>query len=964
MSYQELLILLPCHSLEDFPVHHEGEDAQGLLAGWTALWHPQLLAEAQSIVRWHRMDDPPEELADRLIVIPKVSDQELPTGFVDRARSEGATVVRNQLDRDKMVQAALDGLASPVAIPGDLVADFLALGYCHLQVELLTRQMRYASNLDEIHFQNLAVSAADAAVAGDNELAQEKLAACFDLLAEERDHYYSVEVFLIDITMVNEATSGKRLEQELVVPIPTNCLLTATDLERLADQHPATLAALKEGLGNGQASVIGGEAGQRALSLLSMESLRNELQRGRTAYEQYLGQPVRVYGRQRFGLNPNLPQLLGKFGFQGALHTTFEEGRFPEGSQVKTRWEGRDGAGIDALARVPLDANKPETFLSLATKLGESMDMDHVATVCFAHWPGQVSPWYEDLRRIARYGSVLGTFVTLDTYFTDSDGSGLNDRFEMDQYRSPFLKQAIIRNQPDPISFWVRYWRQQVAAEACQNLQALTQLVTGKADETATAFVDQVDAQSAEREKKRLLPGDGEQQGDVAAEESSSEETQLEKAIAENAQQFSAAITPAGGTEASRYQVMNPTSFARRIPVDVSQLDRLPTVEGPVYAAHEESGNVENSGSKWALVDVPSMGFVDLTAGPSGALSKGKTPPLVNEGILQNEFFQVVVHPDTGGIQAVRGYESRENRVSQQLAYRSGRRRGRPGMVWDEKEEEKGYSRMVAEEVTTTCQNPVMGEITSQGQLLDAKGQTLARFQQRLRLWRGSRVLRLSIQLWPEQIPAADPWNSYYCSRFAWKNEAAELYRAVNQSRHKATATQLVAPQYVDIDDGDTCTTVLTGGLPFHRRIGFRMLDSLLVVRGETCQRFELGIGVDLPHPLQEAVSLLSPEATVFDSHGRPPTEKSAWLFHINARNVMATAWQPWVEEGETVGFQVRLLETSGRRAKLDLNSFRPIQEASQVDFEGASLGDCRVHKGRVQLELAPHEWIQLNARW
>ena len=87
MSYQELLILLPCHSLEDFPVHHEGEDAQGLLAGWTALWHPQLLAEAQSIVRWHRMDDPPEELADRLIVIPKVSDQELPTGFVDRARS-------------------------------------------------------------------------------------------------------------------------------------------------------------------------------------------------------------------------------------------------------------------------------------------------------------------------------------------------------------------------------------------------------------------------------------------------------------------------------------------------------------------------------------------------------------------------------------------------------------------------------------------------------------------------------------------------------------------------------------------------------------------------------------------------------------------------------------------------------------------------------------------------------------
>ena len=49
MSYQQLIILLPCHSLEDFPVHHEGDDAAGLLAGWSALWHPQLIASAHTI---------------------------------------------------------------------------------------------------------------------------------------------------------------------------------------------------------------------------------------------------------------------------------------------------------------------------------------------------------------------------------------------------------------------------------------------------------------------------------------------------------------------------------------------------------------------------------------------------------------------------------------------------------------------------------------------------------------------------------------------------------------------------------------------------------------------------------------------------------------------------------------------------------------------------------------------------
>mgnify|MGYP003948797217 CR=1 FL=1 len=960
MSYQELLILLPCHSLEDFPVHHEGDDAQGLLAGWSALWHPLLLAEAQSILSWHRMDDPPVELQDRLVVVPEVSYQELPTGFVERARNEGARVIRRKKDRQEIVEAALEGVESQVVIPDDLVADFLALGYCHLQVELLTRQMRYASNLDEIHFQNLAVAAATAAVAGDHELSQQKLTACFDLLAEERDHYYSVEVFLIDITMVTEATSGARLQQELSTPTPTNCLLSAQDVQHLASQQTETFEALRQSLQEGQASIIGGEFSERALSLLSIESVWQELQRGRSVYQELLHQPVRIYGRQRFGLNANLPQVLSKFGFQGAIHTTFEDGKFPEGSQVKTRWEGRDGTGMDALARVPLDANKPGTFLSFANKLGESMDMDHVATICLAHWPGQVSPWYEDLRRIARYGNVLGKFVTLEAYFEQTDVAGLNDRFEMDQYQAPFLKQDIVRNQPDPISFWIRYWQREAVVDACQNLETLVQLVSGNVA-SGSKMINQLDAQAAAQEETRLVARKG---ADATDESKDGDESERVARMTQLARDFAATISQPEALQGARYQVFNPCSFTRRIPVNVSQLDPLPDVAGPVYAAHEIETSDGSGTTRWALVDVPPMGFVDLTAGTDPGGGKQRELPLVDEGILRNEFFQVVVHPETGGIQALRGYESRDNRISQQLAYRSGQRRGRPGMAWDEREEEKNYSRMVAEEVLTTCASTIMGEITSRGHLLGAQDEMLARFEQRMQLWRGSRVLRLSIRIWPDKQPAASPWNSYYCSRFAWKNEGADLYRAVNQSRHKATATHLEAPQYLDINDGESSTTLLTGGLPFHRRIGFRMLDSLLAVRGESQQQFELGIGVDVPHPLQEAVSWMTPDVTVFDPQGRPPTEESAWLFHLNARNVMATRWQPWVEEGQIVGFQVRLLEVSGRRARLELKSFRPIAAAQQVNFEGESLGDCRVEAGSVHVEMAPHEWIQLNVRW
>ena len=96
MSYRELCILLPCHSLEDFPLHHTGAEADNLLATWTCLWHPALISVAESAPQWRRADDPPSELVGRLIALPTVSKAALPAGFLQRARDEGATVLRDE----------------------------------------------------------------------------------------------------------------------------------------------------------------------------------------------------------------------------------------------------------------------------------------------------------------------------------------------------------------------------------------------------------------------------------------------------------------------------------------------------------------------------------------------------------------------------------------------------------------------------------------------------------------------------------------------------------------------------------------------------------------------------------------------------------------------------------------------------------------------------------------------------
>src|SRR5262245_46705480 len=133
MKYQELLILLPCHSLEDFPTHHEGDDAQSLLASWSALWHPALIASAEKAPAWQRIEDPPSDVRGRLIVVPSICTQRLPTGFAQRVKDEGGVLIRKTSSRDEIVRAALEPLADDGtrSVPATLAADFLALGYCY-----------------------------------------------------------------------------------------------------------------------------------------------------------------------------------------------------------------------------------------------------------------------------------------------------------------------------------------------------------------------------------------------------------------------------------------------------------------------------------------------------------------------------------------------------------------------------------------------------------------------------------------------------------------------------------------------------------------------------------------------------------------------------------------------------------------------------------------------------------------
>jgi alpha-mannosidase len=647
-----------------------------------------------------------------------------------------------------------------------------------------------------------------------------------------------------------------------------------------------------------------------------------------------------------------LPQIVKMLGFSAAVHCTFDGGRFPTDSQGRIRWQGLDGTSLDALARVPTDVAKSDAFLRLPEVLGNAMDLSHAATMMLTHWPGRTSPWYEDVRRIAGYSPVLGKFVTLADYFEQTGLAGLPTEYQADQYRTPYLDQAVGSEQSDPISRWARYFTRRAAIEATEALDALAVLV-GPASQTRP---DHDGGKSAEDEffvaVENALAGDN------------SIDKELDRHIQDRLQRSVARLGRClGGTQSAGEKgrlLTNPWPFPRRLYVDAPELDGPIGVRGPVLSAAAKS----------VVVDVPPMGFAwvgpDADApAASGSAEAGRRRRkskarddvrLAEENVLQNEYFRITFDPTTGAIRSIADYYSRGPRIAQQIAMRlsPGRR--------DDEGDDVHYSIMAADELIVTSAGPILGEMVSRGRLLDREARLLARFTQTTRVRRGSRLIKLLVDLDIDEVPGDDPWISYYAARFAWADVTSNLYRSVNLANLPTDIARLEAPHFVDIRSGKCRTTLLSGGLPYHRRFDLRKLDTLLVVRGETARRFRLGIGIDLPHPVPAALGFCAPETVLPETTS--PVSASGWLFHLDCHNVLATHWEPVLADSHAAGFRVRLLETDGRRCRVNVRSFRPVQSAVKLTDEVRPTGKLPVEGDCITVRLGPHEWAEVEARF
>jgi alpha-mannosidase len=1001
-----LRLLLPCHSLEDFPTFHEGEDAENLLVAWTAPWHPVLLSQLQKLPEWGRVENSPESCAGYAFVLPRVSLGRVPSGFRDRCQEQGGVCLDTPSDRDAAVAtiARVFGCEAQIAsFPPPTAAVFFALSYTYLQIELLTRQLRYTSNLDQAHFQTQVLKAATAAAQGDSAAADDALGRCFDLLSEERHRYYPMPSFLCDLTLLAPTTLGSSLAQQLQSPTPINLLATPDLLESIQESSPSLWALIREGAEQRRLLPVGSGFNQAPTGLLANETLSRNLAWGQQFLTRELGTPARVFARRLPGLEATLPGMLLRYGYRDALHQAFQPTRLPPTSHTYLRWQGIDGETIPSLTKTIYDASSSQAFLKLGIRIGECLDVDHVAASQFVHWPGQSSVGYQDLMVSASRCDALGQWCLLDDLIGQINDPGYSPAISTYDYRAGYLKLLLddpANPKPDQIIQQVqRLVRREYDMQQAKLLAGLAALAAPQvnANVNSSPLVStkiretQPPTESLLTLWERLLDPES-----TPAEQRKDSEQQLKQALT---------------TEGATHRLLlNSSCQSRRMLLSPQELgDCHPASLPPdqVYAAYRDRQGW------WAVVDVPSFGYLHFS--PSKTTPKTLPQPrlkiVTGKTTLRNEFLSASIDPDTGALRSIHDYQSRSNLCSLQLGWFDQEIKNVVGKLlkgqiatdWkqslanligsrevDGNRRElavhaEGYTRMKAQSLEVITNHPLLGHIRTRGQML-LMGKLIAKFVVDYRLHLGSRFLSVAAEVtpttktklvpfndhdnyeFPPQTPlAGSGFRRYFAWRLAHAHPSAELSRDLNGWKLDATRPTTEAPRLLEFQNVEQSLALLTGGLAFHRFPSDGRCDTLLSLSPNETVQANFAIGLSPKNSMAAASQFLDTSTTIACGPRKAELPAGAWLFRCSSKNVVVSDWDNRYQDGVWMGVRVRLLETTGRSRKIKLELAGSPTATRAVLPEAAdpplhkSLPTVRLEDGQIICQLGPYETLDLE---
>jgi alpha-mannosidase len=946
-------------------IPHEGkEPAAGLAddlaqACWcavSALWHPSLLARAAQLPIVQPVETPTAPETREIRIIPATAVDRLPSGYRTQAEDAGAVLFEADANRTvliRQIQERLGAVGTPeTSLDPAMVAlaeDFLALGTSWWMLRDLAIAMGHPDAINHQALTREVLGGADAWQNCDRTTAVNRLRAGFEVLTQARERFYPVDAYLVDLCLLDPAMPAGVLEGPLDTHVAVTLVAPARAIERQASVDPERLEQLRQAITEGWVDVAGGPYAETEDLVLPLESILWQFRRGGEVYREHLEErSVETYARRRFGLYTQLPQIAKRFGFRFALHLGFDAGRFPVRSETKRLWESPDGTSLETMLRPPVAADRPSSGQMLPWRLAATMKNDHVATLPLVHWPAPVSSWYVDLRRGATYSPVLARWVTLNDYFHLTDRPYETFRPDPDSYLSPYLAQAVSRRESEPISRLARHHRLRGRYAGMEFTRAAA-LVISAAESGSPALLDPSPESVGPGSVESLIESD---RHDEAAAALDRLEPIWAERLAHGILEAKTATTP---SHRPGYLVINPLGVPRRVAVMLPDagLDLRP--EGPLRAAQFTEHGVS------AVVDAPAFGFawvaretnLELAPPAQGGLS-------ARNRTFKNEKVEVEIDEATGGIRGVMAVGESTARVGQQLVIA---RLGQPGS-------KPIVSQMKADRVDVEYAGPALVQATATGTLVDSgSGAHLARFTQRYRLWTGRPILEVAITLsdvdanWLSTAAQSDPWTQYFACRWAWPDPTSMVRRTVLLAPELTELERPETPDAIDISTRRQRTTLLSGGLPYHRKHGGRMLDTLLIAGAETARTFQLGVAVDLEHPFQAALDLITPALVVPTDLGPPGLGMRGWLILVDQKAVAVThvGFVPSTGEGRGWGLVVHLLETAGQSTRCRVRFFRNPTWARQIDFQSELVVDLTVESDGVLVDLTPNELAQLE---
>ena len=585
------------------------------------------------------------------------------------------------------------------------------------------------------------------------------------MLLESRERFYPVDCYLIDLCLLTQDAATDHWRQVAHSDHVVNYLATAADLQSLSAEHPDVLQQIESNWRDEKQECIGGDWEEIPTALLPLDITIQQWKQGLQTFEEIFKRRPTVWGRRKFGVGSQLPQLLDKLGYDAALHFVMDDGLYPDEEQGLFRWEGCDGTVVDATSRIPLAGDSAASFLRFPLRMSESMDYDHAAVVQFARWPELRTPWLEDFHRIHRYAPVLGRFVTYSSFFGNTESPGRLVKPKSSEYLSPHLLQSVAREESDPISRYADTWVRLHRFEELSWRRGMTSLLEGE------SFSDGA--------LSKLL-------GEVAVCESFENDPNASTAFLRqerhSAGQSLSRLIVSGRGDRQGCLIVNPCSFVRRVVVDWP--DEVPPA---IDSTNSIISRHTSSDRESLVVEVPPSGFVWLPSQVDGQEASrkprpGKTP-LAEVDVLRNEFFEVGISPETGGIASLRTYGRGPNRLSQQIAYRFRHERSiRLGEGEDVEESRTFYSTMRRTESAVVHNGPGIGQIESKGVLFDPQTEELlGEFVQVVTVRRGRPLVEIDLDVTVHKMPEGDPWTNYFGCRWAWNSEDAGLTASVHQ---------------------------------------------------------------------------------------------------------------------------------------------------------------------------------------